>query len=142
MSRMIFFSEDKQQIIEFDHALIITTNYKLKLGKDQLLMPLAAKLIVYDGNVIHSFLLLKPLIKSDHQRNIIVMSNSKWKNISFQEKYLSGVKSLNKKLKLYKAKKTLGFLPNEIWAMQDLKAIQELKSLEKRKCKIQEGLWL
>lgn len=117
MNKFTLNTLDKQITLEHETSHIYAPDYKIKIKKNELHTPSAAKIIVENNGNIYSFLVKQPIIKVDHEGDIHVWTPSKFTDASGETEEstkLIDKKNIKKTLKLLKSKAQLGLTPSEV----------------------------
>lgn len=117
MSKIFINTLDVKKEFSYESAHIFTENYKIKIRKNELHAPLAAKVIIESDNKIYSFILKQPIIKVDDMREIHIWSPSKFEDASYEKHVVPTElekKQIKRHIKLLKAKAQMGLTPEEV----------------------------
>ncbi|NQZ65687.1 MAG: hypothetical protein HRT99_00530 [Mycoplasmatales bacterium] len=110
-------------------------NYNIKLKKNSLHVPKAAKLIIEDKNTISSFIFLSPIINVNSKTDINIYTDSTIKQSILETKYSENIdiKKVTRNNKKLKAQLNLGLNIDEFFAAGISKSKIEALKLEKSK---------
>ena len=136
MSKLYLNTLDKKMDFEYNKAHIFTEHYKVKIKKNELHSPLAARAIFESNNRIYSFIVKQPIIKVDYKGDIHIWTPSRFEDAS-HEKHQKATKleeyNAKKKLRLLKNKSQMGLTPEEIAEFIESESELEIIKLKNKK---------
>ena len=127
---------------EFDKAYIYTNKYNIRLKKDSIHAPRAAKIILKNGNENTALLLFSPIVSVDYKGNVNIYTASSVDRTTLKKKTKftsSSYKEYKINEKLFKAKIALGLSYSEIVERTNNEIELEVSELTKKLGSYKEG---
>lgn len=142
MNKFVLNTLDKVKEYPFTKARVYTDTYDVKLNKNEIHTPNAAKVIIEGDGIISAFIVIQPLINVNSNGDISLHTPSSFKQATLEEKYKDSshdIKDVKRDLKILEAKFKLGISVEELIELNLSKATLEAMVLEDRKENIYKG---
>ncbi|MCP4336779.1 MAG: hypothetical protein GY679_02935 [Mycoplasma sp.] len=141
MSKLAFKTSTKIENYMFEKIMIQTNNYKTKIKANSLHVVSAAKVIIIKKQIVTAFFLIKPIILSDSNGDVVIWTKSTFEQATLQKPFL--IKEIEKKnnfdYKIFNSKKVLGLTTNEYLKLSSSKSLKDINKLIQKTLPLDKG---